>query len=217
MATLDVSTRLDGDNFVVESVWETNQILNASVSYDANVQVSGTSQVLRASDTVDFANGSVNSVSRFPLGDLGVSPGETVDLFVTVIYINEGAFGSEDLTQEQFSETVTRPSNNTGGSGPSLSDLELNCLGVSPQNPPPGGTLSITLEAVYTGSASYPTITLDTKIGGVSVGNASQRIAASSSFSSGSTFTIDVPVPSSASVSAGETVGVNVEAIDISQ
>jgi len=219
MATVDVDTRVDGDDLVVES--EFNFVgLPSRVTYDANVQVGGTTKTLRAEDVVEVAAGTVSSTTRFSLADLGLAPGDVEDVNVTVIYIREATVGSsEELAQDQFTIAVQRPPDDTGGgspppdggdngtSAPSLSDLSMTCLGVSPSNPRPGQDIVISLDTSYSGGVSFPTVRFRPTVGGVGVGEVEEQIGSSTQLSLGAV------VPNT--LSPGDTVEVNVEAIDI--
>lgn len=222
MASVDVDTRVDGDDLVVESEFSFDSALGdvgapGRVEYNANVQVGGDPRnVLRASDTVFPVRSPVTSTSRFPLSELGFAPGDVEDLNVTVIYTRATTVG-EEVAQDQFTIAVQRPPDDSGGSPPpsddptpeppSLSDVDITCRGVSPPNPEPGESIVITLDTEYSGGASFPTVRFDPTIGGIGVGEVEERIGSSTQLS------INANVPPS--LTPGDTVEVRVEAIDI--
>lgn len=204
---LTVDYRVDGDEFVVDSTYDPRGSLTVDVDYQTTVFPSGESQnYLTDEDTISFNTGSISRTSRFSLDVLGVNPGETVDLFVTTVYIRQ-TIQRRVPEQEQSTVEVTRPGSGGGPSAPSLSDLSMTCLGVSPSSPEPGDGIVITLDTQYEGSASFPTVRFRPTVDGIATGEVEERIGSSTRLS------INTNIPTT--LSPGDTVDVRVEAIDI--
>ena len=204
---LNVDYRVDGSDFVVESTYDPAGVATIDVDYQTTVFPTGESRnSLTDEETITVNLGSISRTSRFDLGGLGVSPGETADLSVTTVYTRATAQGPE-AEQEQNTVEVTRGGGGGSGGEPSLDDVELTCRGIRPQNPAPGDQMEIDYNVDYSGPVAFPTVRIRPTIGGVRAGEVNRTVAEVGE----SSFFTNVPT----TLSPGETVEVSLEVIDI--
>ena len=101
------------------------------------------------SDTFNIfdSGGSRSGTLTARLNDLGIDPGETTGVFVTIVMERQST-GEIDQLQEEVE--VTRADN--------VNLVSLECAGLNPENPIPGEQFTITADVEYTGSQSFPTV-----------------------------------------------------------
>ena len=191
---------VENDELVVDysyagatGTYEVNASIYASGNLDDSKQYEDTGNI-------PVGGSALTGTFEVDLGGLGIDPGETIDVFVTVV-VERVSTGEIDQLQETVE--VTRPID-TG-------EILIDCAGVSPRDPHPEDVINVSVDYNDTGDLSQPTVTFEAVLDGDTV---SQIYTEENTVGGDGTITL-TPILDSGH-QPGDEIDISVEATDIS-